>query len=227
MDRLGILGPKTTLTHAIFLRGHPDVGHGTMDGDLKLLADSGTNVAHCPIVFSRRGEVLRSWERYRRAGINLALGTDTAPADILGEMRMAASLAKVVDEDPLAGSAASVFFAATVGGARALGRDDLGRLAPGTKADVSVFDLRSLQLGVIDCPIKALVHYASGADAEHVFVDGAWVVKDRDVVAIDDGAILDEAQAAWSDYKVGLAARDPRARSAAEMYPTAYPVRRR
>ncbi len=227
MDRLGILGPKTTLTHAIFLRGHPDVGHGTMDGDLKLLADSGTNVAHCPIVFSRRGEVLRSWERYRRAGINLALGTDTAPADILGEMRMAATLAKVVDEDPLAGSAASVFHAATVGGATALGRDDLGRLAPGTKADVSVFDLRSLQLGVIDCPIKALVHYGSGADAEHVFVDGAWVVKDRDVVAIDDGAILDEAQAAWGDYKVGLAARDPRGRDATEMYPTAYPVRRR
>ena len=227
MDRLGILGPRTTLTHAIFLRGHPEVGHGTMDGDLKLLADSGTSVAHCPVVFSRRGEVLRSWERYRRAGINLALGTDTAPADLLGEMRMAATLAKVVDEDPLAGSAASVFDAATVGGARALGRDDLGRLAPGTKADVSVFDLRSLQLGVVDCPIKALVHYASGADAEHVFVDGAWVVKDRDVVAIDDGAILDEAQATWADYKVGLAARDPRGRSAAEMYPTAYPVRRR
>ena len=226
MDRLGILGPKTTLTHAIFLRGHPDVGHGSMDGDLKLLADTGTNVAHCPIVFSRRGEVLRSWERYRRAGINLALGTDTAPADILGEMRMAASLAKVVDEDPLAGSAASVFHAATVGGARALGRDDLGRLAVDAKADVSVFDLRSLQLGVIDCPIKALVHYASGADAEHVFVDGAWVVRDRDVVAIDDAAILADAQAAWGDYRGRLAGRDPLGRDDEALYPYAYPVRR-
>ena len=226
MDRLGILGPKVTLTHAISCAVTPTWAMERWTATSRC-SPTAARTSRTARLVSRRGEVLRSWERYRRAGINLALGTDTAPADILGEMRMAASLAKVVDEDPLAGSAASVFFAATVGGARALGRDDLGRLAPGTKADVSVFDLRSLQLGVIDCPIKALVHYASGADAEHVFVDGAWVVKDRDVVAIDDGAILDEAQAAWGDYKVGLAARDPRGRSAAEMYPTAYPVRRR
>jgi cytosine/adenosine deaminase-related metal-dependent hydrolase len=227
MDRLGLLGPRTTLTHAIFLRGHPEIGHGDMASDLSLLADSGTSVAHCPVVFSRRGEVLRSFGRYRRAGINLALGTDTAPADLLGEMRMAATLAKVVDEDPLAGSAADVFRAATVGGADALGREDLGRLTPGAKADVSVFDLRTLQLGVIDCPIKALVHYASGADAEHVFVDGAQVVRDRDVVGIDDLGILDAAQALWGTYRERLAARDPQGRSADAMYPSAFPVRRR
>lgn len=227
MDRLGLLGPRTTLTHAIFLRGHPDVGHGDMGTDLALLADSGTSVAHCPVVFSRRGEVLRSFERYRQAGINLGLGTDTAPADLPGEMRMAATLAKVVDDDPLAGSAAAVFHAATIGGATALGRDDLGRLATGAKADVSVFDLRTLQLGVIDCPIKALVHYAGGSDAEHVFVDGHQVVRDRDVVGVDDIAILDAAQTLWSTYRDRLAARDPQGRSVDAMYPTAYRVRRR
>ncbi len=227
LDRLGLLGPRTTLTHAIYLRGHPEIGHGDMASDVKLLADSGTNVAHCPVVFSRRGVVLRSFDRYRRAGINIGLGTDTAPADIVGEMRMAATLAKVVDEDPLAGRAADVFHAATVGGAVALGRDDLGRLAPGAKADVSVFDLRSLQLGVIDCPIKALVHYASGADAEHVFVDGRHVVQGRDVVGIDDDAVLAEAQSLWGTYRKRLAARDPFGRSAETLYPPALPLRHR
>jgi 5-methylthioadenosine/S-adenosylhomocysteine deaminase len=226
LERLGLLGPRTTLTHAIFLRGHPLVGFGDMDGDLRLLADSGTHVAHCPVVHVRRGEVLRSWDRYGRAGINLGLGTDTAPADLVAEMRMAASLAKAVDETALAGSAASVFHAATVGGADALGRDDLGRLAVGAKADVSVFDLRSLQIGVVDCPIKALVHYASGADAEHAFVDGVQVMRDRDVLGVDDEAVLAEAQEVWSAYVARLVARDPLRRSQGELYPPAFPIRR-
>lgn len=225
MADLGILGPLTTLTHAIFLRGHPAIGHGDMDRDLGLIADSGTNVGHCPIVFSRRGEVLRSFDRYLRAGINIGLGTDTVPADIVGEMRMAATVAKIVEENAAAGSAKDVYHAATVGGATALGRDDIGRLAAGMKADVSVFDLRSLQLGVIDCPIKALVHYASGADAEHVLVDGEWVVRDRDVVGLDDSAILADAQELWPAYRDRLAARDPQGRTSDALYPTAYPVR--
>jgi 8-oxoguanine deaminase len=225
LARLELLGPSTTVTHAIYLRGHPDVGGGSMDGELRLLAESGTKVAHCPVVFSRRGEVLRSFDRYRRAGITLGLGTDTAPADIVGERRMAAKLAKVVEGDASAGRAADVFEAATIGGADALGRPDLGRLEAGATADVSVFDLRSLQLGVIDCPIKALVHYASGADAEHVFVGGAHVVRDRDVVAADDDALLAEAQATWGSYKAGLVARDPLGRDADALYPPAFPIR--
>lgn len=226
LNRLSVLGPATTLTHAIYLRGHPEVGGGTMDSDLTLLADSGTNVGHCPVVFSRRGVVLRSFERYRKAGINIALGTDTAPADLVGEMQMAATLTKVVDQDPLAGSAADVFYAATIGGATALGRDDLGRLEPGAKADVTVFDLRALHLGVVDCPIKALVHYLSGGDVEHVFVDGTQVVQDGVVLGVDNDTLLAEAQAVWWDYKAALVARDPQGRTAEELYPPALPIRR-
>ncbi|TVR89138.1 MAG: hypothetical protein EA416_12840 [Trueperaceae bacterium] len=225
MDRLGILGPAATLTHAIYLRGHPQVGGGEMDGDLALLAESGTNVAHCPVVFARRGVMLRSFDRYRRAGINLGLGTDTMPADLPGEMRMAAVMAKVAEADPAAGSAADVFHAATVGGADALRRPDLGRLQAGATADVAVFDLRALHLGVIDCPIKALVHFASGSDAEHVFVDGAHVVRDRRVVNLDADALLVDAQRVWSDYRRALVERDPLERDADALYPFAYPIR--
>ncbi|CAN5760533.1 amidohydrolase family protein [soil metagenome] len=226
LARLEMLGPATTLTHAIYLRGHPEVGGGPMERDLTLLAESRTNVAHCPVVFARRGVALRSFDRYLRAGINLGLGTDTMPADIVGEMRMAAVMAKVVDADPLAGSAADVFHAATVGGADALGRPDLGRLQTGATADIAVFDLRALHLGVIDCPVKSLVHFAGGGEAEHVFVYGVAVVKDRDVVHVDDDAILAEAQAVWGDYREALAARDPLGRGSDTLYPFAYPVRR-
>ena len=225
-DRLGLLGPSTTLTHAIYLRGHPEVGGGEVDSDLALLADSGTHVAHCPVVFARRGVVLRSFDRYRRAGINLGLGTDTMPADLPGEMRMAAVMAKVADADPTAGSAADVFHAATVGGADALGRPDLGRLQAGAAADVAVFDLRALHLGVIDCPIKALVHFASGGDTEHVFVGGVHVVRAGDVVGVDDDGLLAEAQRVWWDYRAALVARDPLGREGDALYPFAYETRR-
>jgi len=226
LERLGLLGPRTTLTHAIFLRGHPAVGGGAMDDDLALLAQSGTHVAHCPVVFARRGVLLRSFDRYRRAGINLGLGTDTMPADMIGEMRSAALMAKVADEDATAGSAADVFYAATVGGADALGRPDLGRLQAGASADVAVFDLRALHVGALDCPIKTLVHAASSADAEHVFVAGEHVVRDRDVVGVDDLALLAEAQSVWGDYRRALVARDPAGRDAETLYPFAYPTRR-
>lgn len=222
---LGILGPELTLTHAIYLGGHPEVPDGDMDSDLQLLVQAGTSVAHCPVVFSRRGTLLRSFGRYRDAGVNLALGTDTVPPDILGEMRMASTLAKIADSDPEAGSVEDVFAAATLGGARALGRDDLGKLTPGAKADISVFRIKALHIGVVDCPLKALVHYGNGGDTEMVIVDGTTVVEDGAVVGVDERELLAQAQEVWSHYMQGLVARDPLGRHARDLYPRAVSVR--
>jgi cytosine/adenosine deaminase-related metal-dependent hydrolase len=225
LARLGILGPEVTLTHAIYLRGHPEIG-GNLTDDLRLLVESGTSVAHCPVVFSRRGKILYSFERYQAAGLNLALGTDTVPPDLIREMHMASTLAKVADNDPLAASAASVYHAATIGGARALGRDDLGRLAAGAKADISIFNLQALHIGVVDDPIKALVHYASGTDTEMVIVDGHIVVESGRVIGVSEAELLAEGQHAWSHYKAGLVARDPKGRSADELYPSSLPIKK-
>ncbi|UCH27212.1 MAG: amidohydrolase family protein [Trueperaceae bacterium] len=226
LAELGVLGPELTLTHAIYIRGHPQVG-GEMDGDLSLLADSGTHVAHCPVVFSRRGELLRSFQRYLDAGINLALGTDTVPPDLVAEMRMASTLSKVADDDAESGSAAAVFDAATLGGARALGRDDLGRLEPGAKADISVFNLHALHIGVVDDPIKALVHYGNGVDTETVIVGGRTVVENGHVLGTSEFELLDTAQQAWQRYKKGLIAREPGSRRGEELYPRSFPWRQR
>ena len=225
LERLGVLGPEVTLTHAIYLKGHPEVG-GRPEDDLDLLTQHGVHVAHCPVVFSRRGKVLRSFQRYLDAGLNLGLGTDTCPPDMIGEMRMASTLSKVADDNPTSGSAGAVYTAATLGGARALGRDDLGRLAPGAQADIAVFNLRALHIGVVDDPIKALVHYASGADTETVIVAGRTVVDDSRVVGLAENELLAEAQQAWTVYKAGLVGRDPEARDADALYPPALPIRR-
>lgn len=226
LDKLGVLGPDVTLTHAIYLRGHPDIGAGAFEDDLALLAKSNTNVAHCPVVFSRRGKFLRSFQRYLDAGITLALGTDTCPPDLIAEMRMASTLSKLADDDPASGSAAAVYNAATLGGAKALGRSDLGRLAAGAKADISIFNLQALHIGVIDDPIKAFIHYANGVDTDTVIVDGRTVVEAGRVIGVAEDEILVDAQHAWNSYKSGLVARDDEKRSADQLYPPAFPIRR-
>ncbi len=225
LAEIGVLGPELTLTHAIYLRGHPEIGHGRLEDDLALLADSGTNVGHTPVVFSRRGVFLRSFQRYLDAGVNLALGTDTVPPDLVAEMRMATTMSKVADDDPTSGSAASVFNAATLGGATALGRDDLGRLARGARADITIFDLRGLHIGVVDDPIRALVHYANGVDTRTVVVDGRTVVEGGRVIGLSEVELQHDAQQAWQRYKQGLMARDPEGRSDQELYPSAFPIR--
>ncbi len=190
----GLLGPRTILGHCIISTAHR-LAALPAGRDLEILARTRTSVAHCPLVFARRGNALESFHRYRAMGVNLGLGTDTYPRDLISEMRWASLLCKVVEHDFTVGTAADVFEAATLGGARALDREDLGRLAPGAKADIVVVNLRTLRVGPYRDPIKALVNCATADDVEQVFVDGRVVVEQGRVVGIDQDRVLREAQA--------------------------------
>ena len=189
----GLLGPDTSLAHAIFVSGHSWAAHPFGD-DLKLIADSGTSVAHCPVVFARRGLSLESFQRYLDAGINMTIGTDTYPNDVLEEMRTAYVTAKLADRSFSVASSGDIFNAATLGGAKFLGRDDLGRIAPGAKADIIVIDLKKLHFGPIRDPLKALLTMASGRDVEYVIVDGRTLVQDGRIRGLDESALLNKVQ---------------------------------
>lgn len=189
----GILGREVVLGHCIYIAGHPMVAY-PWDGDLELLAASGATVAHAPVSLARRGVHLASFDRYRRAGINLAIGTDSYPYDLIAEMRMASLIGKIVGGDNEAATARHVFNAATLGGAKALGRDDLGRLAAGAKADIALVDLSDLIVGPIWDPIRSLVMCANGSHVRQVLVDGKVVVDDGRVLFADEQALLQKAQ---------------------------------
>src|SRR5207245_4975817 len=109
--------------------------------ELELMGRHHVTVSHCPVNIARRARYLDSWPRYRAAGVNLALGSDTYPRDLIMQMRIASYFGKVISHDLFAAPAAQVLEAATLGGARALGRADLGRLEPGAKADCAAVDL--------------------------------------------------------------------------------------
>jgi cytosine/adenosine deaminase-related metal-dependent hydrolase len=189
----GLLGPDTILGHCVMSTAHR---LAALPGgrDLEILAESGATVAHCPLVFARRGNALESFHRYRAAGVNVGLGTDTYPRDLISEMRWASLMCKVVERDFTVATAADVFNAATLAGARALGRDDVGRLAPGAKADVVILDMRKMRIGPYRDPIKALVNCGTGDDVETVIVDGRTVVESGRVVGVDEDALGREAQ---------------------------------
>ncbi|WP_270935154.1 chlorohydrolase family protein [Falsiroseomonas oryzae] len=200
----GFLGPDVVLGHALYVAGH-SLTAWPWPGDLELIAESGASVSHSPVAYARRGLAFESIPRFLRAGINLALGTDANPSDIISEMRMGAIVGKLVERDPEAPAARDLFRAATLGGAAALGRDDLGRLAPGAKADIVVVDFDNATIGPVIDPIRSLVYFGTGDMVERTVVDGRTVMADRQVLAWNQRAVLAEARRVagkvWAGFK--------------------------
>jgi cytosine/adenosine deaminase-related metal-dependent hydrolase len=193
LHRVGVLGPQTSLSHCIFLNGHSWTAYPYGD-DLKILADTGTSVSYCPLKYLIMGIVMESFDRYVDAGINLSLGTDTYPKDMLSEMRYAALASKVAEKRFTAGHPRDVFNAATLGGARLLGRDDLGRLAKGAKADIVAVNLKDIAFGAVRDPIRTLVESGTSRDVQMVIVDGEVLVQDGNYLRTSERALVENLQ---------------------------------
>jgi cytosine/adenosine deaminase-related metal-dependent hydrolase len=220
---LGFLGPHTSIPHVLYVRGQPDVGDDGPD-DVAILAETGTTVIHCPLTSVRHGHALDTFDRYRQAGVNLAMGTDTFPPDMIRVLDYGSNVARLMARSGAAGAAADLYRAATLGGARALGRDDLGRLAPGAKADLVVVDLSRLRCGPIDDPIRTLLYNTGGADVRTVVVDGHTVVRDGAVLGVDADALRARGQALFEQLKRSYSERDFRRREASVLFPSSFPL---
>ncbi|MBU0726624.1 MAG: amidohydrolase family protein [Alphaproteobacteria bacterium] len=223
LDSLGVLGPDAIIGHGIFLNDHPWL-HWPHGDDFGLLRDSGASVAHCPTVFSRRGIALNWVSRYAQAGINLGLGTDTFPHNMIDEMRMACLAARILKGDFKGASTAEVFTAATVGGAKALKKPDIGRVAIGAKADFSLVDLSHPYMQPLREPLRSLIYSTSDRAIKDVYVDGQQVVKDGQVLTIDVEAAIDTLRAAQARTVATVSERDWAKRQIEDMSPMVFPV---
>jgi 5-methylthioadenosine/S-adenosylhomocysteine deaminase len=220
--RLGILDRGSILGHAIFIDEHSWL-HWHSHRDLGVLAETGTSVAHCPSPFARYGQTLEDFGRYGRAGVNLGMGTDVAPHNLIEEMRLAATLARVAAEDITTTSLGDVFHAATAGGARALGRDDIGLLAPGAKADLVLVDLKNPWMMPARDPLRSLVYTAADRAIEKVFVDGRLVVEAGKVLTLDHAAALEALADAQARMIEAVPQYDWAGRRAEELTPLSLP----
>lgn len=218
----GVLHRDTILAHCIYIAGHSLVGY-PLEDDIGLLGRAGASVAHSPVAFSRRGVALESFDRYRRAGVNVALATDAYPLDLFAEMRMASIMGKLADRNYEAAPAPAVFDAATLAGATALGRDDIGRIAPGARADVVVVDPRTLAIGPNPDPVRMLVHLAGPENVDLVMVDGCVLVEAGRLTMADEQQLLAEAAASSKEVWAGYGHYDPSGRAVDLAFPPSYP----
>ncbi|MXP62029.1 N-ethylammeline chlorohydrolase [Roseomonas sp. M0104] len=196
LDEMGLLSERSIIGHGIFLDDHPSTRWHT-ENDLDRLAATGTTVAHCPTVFARRGITLKHFGRYRKRGVNMGIGTDTYPHNMLDELRLVSYLARTQSGDPRSLTSTDLFDAATIGGAKALGRDDIGRLAPGCRADFVTVDVTHPMMRPARDPMRSLIYAAGDRAIRSVHVDGEAVVKDGKLLTMDyegAAAALDEAQ---------------------------------
>jgi 5-methylthioadenosine/S-adenosylhomocysteine deaminase len=226
LDSIGMLRPTLNIGHGNFIADNANLNYSGAR-DLELMGSHGCSISHCPINIARRARTLDDWQRYRRAGVNISIGSDTYPRDMIMNMRTASLMGKIVGHDYFKAPAGEVFEAATLGGARALGREDLGRLARGALADIVIIDLSgrgSLRYGPVRDPIKSLVECGIGDDVTTVIVNGNICMEDGVIPGIDVAALRRQAQAAGERIWASLAEWDPRGRTAEEACPWSFPL---
>ena len=221
-ESIGLLGPQTILGHGLFIDEHSWVQWHSKR-DLDILVETGTSVAHCPTPFSRYGQIMQDFGRYVRADVNMSLGTDTFPHNMLEEIRTAAVFARIAAEDINTLQIADVFTAATVGGAIALERDDLGRLMAGAKADIVVVDGNQVDMRPLRDPLRSLIFSAADRAVKDVYVDGLKVVDNGKTVNLDPDSAADVLTEAQKRMEKDCPNNDFAGRSALEIAPLSLP----
>jgi cytosine/adenosine deaminase-related metal-dependent hydrolase len=234
-DRLGLLGPRSAIGHAIYLDHHSKVAWPTR-GDLDLIAGSGTTVTHTPTAWAAVGEGLETLGGYLQAGVNIGLGNDAFPHGMMDELKFAILAGRLKSGkdggtpiDPIEGvfslGPMQALEAATVGGARYLGRDDLGRLAAGCKADFFVVDLGYPSMKPVRDPLRSLIYAAGEAAIADVYVDGSQVVRDRRLLTMDIDHVSDRLQRGQERLLARIPACDGSfGRTADEIWPLSLPI---
>ncbi len=163
--------------------------------EIDLFAQTGTGVAHCPCSNCRLGSGIAPVRAMRDAGVRVGLGVDGSAsndaADMIGEARMAMLLQRVAKGADAMASMEALEIA-TRGGAAVLGRDDVGQIADGFRADIAVWDVSGIEAaGSWD---KAALLLAGPRRVRDLFVEGRRIVRDGEIVTVDTGRVLRRAE---------------------------------
>jgi cytosine/adenosine deaminase-related metal-dependent hydrolase len=183
-ETLGWVGDDVWYAHGIHVN----------QAEISLMARTGTGVCHCPSSNMRLASGIAPVRAYLDAGIRVGLGVDGSASNdsshFLAEARMALLLQRVSD-NPTALSAREALWLATAGGARVLGRDDIGQLLPGKAADLIGFDLERLDYaGALHDPLAALV-FCTPQRVDLSVINGRVVIEDGNLLTVDLGPLIE------------------------------------
>lgn len=191
LHRFGLTGPDAALAHCVWPTA----------GEVELLRRTGSHAVHCPSSNLKLASGIAPIPELLEAGVSVALGGDGAPCnndlDAFTEMRLAALLHKPRC-GPQAMPAERVLELATLGGARALGlEEEIGSIEVGKRADLILVDLRRAHVTpILENVCGAIVHAAQRSDVTDVWIDGRRVLRDRELVTLDEERIVAEAEEA-------------------------------
>lgn len=190
LHKLGMTGESLILAHCIWLD----------DEEMKILADTGTKIAHCPNSNLKLASGIAKIPELIELGANVSIAIDGAPCnnnlDIFREMRSAALIQKARLLSPTTMPAEKVFELATINGAKAMGMEnELGSLEAGKKADIVIIDLNDISNAPHEGSniISQLVYSASGHNVETTIIDGKIVMKDRKLLTLNERSIMNDA----------------------------------
>lgn len=204
LDREGFLGPDLVGAHWTYCT----------PSDIELLASRGTQMAHCPANSSRRGPHPALVGLIRDAGVNVAIGTDNMTEDMFQALKIGMIVHRGgrgrqkeggVDPQPQA-----MLDAITRNAARSVGaQDEIGSIETGKKADLTLLDLNMPCMRPIIRLVANVVHYGHPGIVHSVMADGAFLMRDRKVLTLDEPKLLQEAQSVTERVWQRMLARNP------------------
>jgi len=208
--------PTQRLADLGFLTERVSCVHMTQidDSDIAILQKTGASIIHCPESNLKLASGFCPISKLSEANITIGIGTDGAASnndlDMFSETKTAALLAKGVSQDASSIPAIEALTMATLGGAKALGLDEItGSLLPGKAADIQAINLKSLSSQPVFDPISHLVYCAKSTQVSHVLVNGQYLLKEGKLTTLDEEKLIEQAKS-WAN-KIQPADQQPRA----------------
>ena len=203
LDRIGFMKPKTAFIHGVWLNPR----------EIEILARTGVSIQHNPTSNLKVGSGLAPIRALLDAGVNVSMGTDGCGSiegtDMQNALYLAALLQKLRGDHTTWVGAAEAFDAATMGGAKALGRaKELGAVEAGRIADLVGYRLDGISFTPLNNPVNQLVYSAGRNEVDLVMVDGEVIEQGGKLTRIDEDAIIGEIHAAHERIEPMLTASE-------------------
>jgi 8-oxoguanine deaminase len=188
MQSLGWISDNAWFAHSIYLN----------DAEIRQAGAAQIGVAHCPSSNMRLGSGIARIKELLETGVKVGIGVDGSASNdssnMLLETRNAMLISRML-ESQFWLSTEEILWMATVGGAKALGRDDIGRIEPGKCADLTLISMDRIEYaGAQHDPAAAIIFCAALSPVDWVIVNGRVVVEKGQVRGLDEPALISKQQ---------------------------------
>ncbi len=189
-EKCGVFDVPVSAAHTVWLD----------DSDMEIMARHGATAVHNPRSNLKLGSGVMPFEKMKRAGVNIALGTDGSASnnkqDLISEMQLAAILHKGIMMDASAVTASDAFFAATAGGCASQGRETVTEIKAGIPADLVLLSCDRPGVSSVEDPLSTLAYATDRSDVVMTMVDGCMLFENGEYNTIDAEKISFEYKAA-------------------------------